>query len=65
MNNIEHIAFVLNGKKSWVHWNEVCSNYGRMLHVIQTTFSHVVQLVKDDYKHKFHYKKSWFFRRSI
>jgi len=64
MNNIEHLAFVLDGKKTWVHWNEVYPNYGHMLHVIQITSSHVIQLVKVDYKHKLHYKKSWFFRRS-
>jgi hypothetical protein len=35
--NIEHFEFVLNGKETCAHWNEICPNFGFTLLVIQMT----------------------------
>lgn len=43
---IEHLAFVVNVEKTRVHWGEVCPSTSGMLHVTQTSFAHVVQLLK-------------------
>jgi hypothetical protein len=39
---IEHLAFVVNGEKTWAHWGEVCPSTSGMLHVTQASFAHVV-----------------------
>jgi hypothetical protein len=39
---IEHLAFVINGEKTWAHWGEVCPSTNGTLHVTQTSFARVV-----------------------
>jgi hypothetical protein len=48
---IEHLAFVINGEKTWTHWGEICQSTCGMLHVTQASFAHVVQLLKAE-RHK-------------
>jgi len=52
MARIEHLAFVVNAKKTWAHWDEVCPSTSGMLHATQASFAHVVQLVKVECGHK-------------
>ncbi len=52
MVGIEHLAFVVNGENTWAHWGEVCPSTSGMLHVTQTSFAHVVQLVKVECERK-------------
>jgi len=33
MAGIEHLAFVVNGEKTWAHWGEVCPSTNGMLHI--------------------------------
>jgi hypothetical protein len=51
-HNIEHLTFILNGEKTWVHYF-VCPNVDVMLSMTQVTFALVMYLVKIQCKCKF------------
>ncbi len=39
---IEHLAFVINGEKIWVHWGVLCPNINVMLPMTQVAFAIMV-----------------------
>ncbi len=39
---IEHLAFVINGEKIWVHWGVLCLNTNVMLPMTQVAFAIMV-----------------------
>jgi hypothetical protein len=39
IHNIEHLAYVRNGEKTWVHHIVVCPNVGVMLSMTQVAFA--------------------------
>jgi hypothetical protein len=50
MDSTQHLAFVLNGEKTWAHWGVICPETSGMMPITKTTFGLILALGKHNVK---------------